>query len=289
MRKLITVLMIFAATGFAQANIISGNFCSVAPIVDFPAGYVPVGGWNDYTGPAGFGAAATVTSAGGQIKYDNGVNVASGMAISWDVFPSGSQNTNDNVLRPVPPATLGNDLQDGHDQMMTGYLQVSRFSSAHPALYLSASGLNKAFSTPYSLILYLDGDDDVQPTAKTATNQYSVSIWDTSAKGMMLASTVYGRDAGNYAIANDGTNPLSQYIQVVSTTSGSPTEGNMVIFSGLTSSTFYVEIIGVAGGTAGNLNNGGHGVALNGFQLVPEPMTLALLGLGGLALRIRKK
>jgi hypothetical protein len=275
--------------GSAPAAVISGNYCSVAQIQDFPAGVVPADNWNDYTGPAGFGAAATVTSAAGEILYDDGSPVAAGLALSWDVFPSGAQNTNDGVLRPTPPATLGGDIDDGHDQLMTGYLQVSRLSSATPILYFSGSGLDTVYAE-YDLYFYLDGDDDVQPGSAVAqNNQYSVTVWDTSAKGAVLASAVYGRDAGTYALANDGSNPLAEYVQVVSNDPNAPTEGNYVQISGLTSSTFYVEIEGVAGGTAGDLNDGGHGVALNGFQITPEPASMAMLGLGALALIRRRR
>lgn len=280
---LAAVLMITAG---ANAGIVSGNFCSVAHIADEPAGLVPVGGWNDYTGPGGYGAAATVTSGAGQIQYADSSLVASGLALSWDVSPSGSQNTNDNVDRPIV-GTIGADIDDGHDQMMTGYLQVSRFTNAIPILRFTGSGLN-VIADSYDLILYLDGDGDVQPDGTTANNQYQVGIWTDATKTTALATMVFGRDADNYALVNDGTTPLAQYVQVTSTVDGSPTEGNYVRFSGLSSDSFYVEIEGVLGGTNGLSNDGGHGIALNGFQIVPEPMTLSLLGLGALLLRRRK-
>ena len=280
------VLGVLLCLASVSAGVISGNFCSVANIVDYPAGVVPVGAWNDYTGPAGFGAAATVTSGAGEIMYADGSLVASGMALNWDVSPSGSQNTNDSVDRPTG-STLGADIDDGHDQMMAGYLQISRMSNAVPILEFSGTGINVAADS-YDLILYLDGDADVQPDSSTANNQYSVGIWTDPTKLTSLGSMVFGRDAGTYALANDGTNPLGEYIQVTSTIDGSPTEGNYVRFSGLTSNSFYIEIEGVLGGTDGLSNDGGHGVALNGFQIVPEPMTIGLLGFGALLIGRRK-
>lgn len=287
--KKVVILLVLAALlcASAHAKVISGNYCSVAQIADFPAGVVPANGWNDYTGPAGFAAAATVQSSLGQILYDDGAQVEDGVVIDWDVDPLGAQNTNDSVNRPIPPATTGADIDDGHDQMMTGYLQVPRLSNFTPILEFTGTGINNAFEE-YALILYLDGDDDVEPASATANNQYSVGIWTDSTKTTALATMVFGRDAGEYALANDGSTPLAEYIQVTSNTDGSPTEGNYVIFRGLSSDSFYVEVEGVLGGTGGDQNDGGHGIALNGFQIVPEPMTMGLLGLGGLLIRRRK-
>lgn len=277
---------VLVITAGAQAGVISGNFCSVANIADDPAGVVPAGNWNDYTGPAGFGAAATVTSGAGQIEYADSSQVAAGLALSWNVSPAGSQNTNDNVTRPAV-GTLGADIDDGHDQMMAGYLQVSRLSNAVPILQFTGSGLN-IVGDSYDLILYLDGDSDVQPDSSTANNQYKVGIWTDATKSSALATMVFGRDASDYPLVNDGTSPLAQYVQVTSTIDGSPTEGNYVRFSGLSSDSFYVEIEGVLGGTNGLSNDGGHGIALNGFQIIPEPMTLSLLGVGAFFLRRKK-
>jgi len=42
------------ASASAESLVLSGNYCSVAPVVNFPAGVVPAANWNDRTGPAGF-------------------------------------------------------------------------------------------------------------------------------------------------------------------------------------------------------------------------------------------
>jgi hypothetical protein len=259
-----------------QASVIGGNFCSVAPIMNDPAGLVPAGSWNDLTSVAGYGANDSKANA----IYSDGSN--SGATLTWAVSEGGSQNTNDEVYRPKPPATLGLDVDDGHDQMMAGYLQASKNSAATPWISLKATGLNVAdFGGSYSVILYSDGDDDIA----SMTGYETFSIYSSEAAyigGSPALATYYGRDksAVNYAVTSDGTNPLAVYQQVVSMNPASPTEGNYARFDGLTGSEFYVRIEGIAGQ---------HGAALNGFQIVPEPATLAFLGLGGLAMLRRRR
>ncbi|HOA73729.1 MAG TPA: PEP-CTERM sorting domain-containing protein [Phycisphaerae bacterium] len=269
-----TVLAIAGST--VHASIISGNFCSVAPIMDEPAGLVPAGNWNDLTSSAGYGANGIKTNA----IYADGSN--SGATIEWAVSEGGSQNTNDEVYRPKPPATLGLDIDDGHDQMMAGYLQASKNSVAAPWISLKVSGLNVGdFGGRYSVILYSDGDDDIA----ALTGYETFSIYSSEAAyigGSPALATYYGRDKTgvNYSVTSDGTNPLAVYEQIVSIDPASPTEGNYVRFDGLSGTEFYVRIEGVGGE---------HGAALNGFQIVPEPATFVFLSLGSLAMLRRRR
>lgn len=280
------------AVGSAQAAI-SGNFCSVAPIVDFGpgVGVVPLLNWNDLTEPAGYSAGGSV--AGPMLISHTGASLAPSVSLAWDVPNGGAQNTNDNITRPVAPSSLGNDIQDGHDQMMTGYLQASRKAPTFltPYITFSGSGMTQAFTGSYSVILYIDGDSDVQSGAVTpnANNQYAVSIWTDATKTVSLGTTVYGRDVTDFTSSHTVADSLADYTRVTSTINGSPTVGNYVQLDGLTSDSFYIEIVGVAAGTNGLSNNGGHGVALNGFQIVPEPASLSLMALGGLLLLRRRQ
>lgn len=265
--------------GWAHADIISGNYCSVAPVVTFPAGYVPADNWNDLTGPAGFSPNDSVSDP----IYDDG-STATGAMIAWTTSEGGSQNTNDYVQRP-------GDIDDGHDELMAGYLQASKYSSFTPLITLEATGLDlgriAGGDGTYDLILYFDGDDDVESLMSKAMFE----IWNSEADYQGSASSVatyYGRDVAEpdplspalqYPIVNDGTDPISHYVQIDSTDPMNPTDGNYVMFSGLQQDSFYVRISGEAG-------EDGHGVALNGFQIVPEPASV-LLVLAGLLLRRR--
>lgn len=275
----LTVLSGFVAAS-ADTLVLSGNYCSVAPIVNFPAGLVPVANWNDLTGPAGFGPNASKSNP----IYSDG-SVATGTTISWTTSDGGSQNTNDYVVRPMSPNTLGNHIDDGHDQLMTGYLQASKYSSSNPIISLQASNLNvSTLGGSYDLIVYFDGDDDVESNASRA----QFRVWNSYAdytNSLAPLATYYGRDkvGNNFAIGHTVVNSLADYSQITSTNEFSPTEGNYVKFSGLTSPNFYMQMVGVAGQ---------HGVAMNGFQIVavPEPTSLALLAaIGGGWLARRKK
>lgn len=261
----------------ASAAVISGNYCSVASIADFPAGFVPVGNWNDFTAVAGYGSNDSATN----LIYSDG-SPATGTGVRWDVSNGGSQNTNDQVFRPLPPATLGQHIDDGHDQMMTGYLQASKNSTTLPFIRLKGTGIDTDyFGGSYSVIVYFDGDGDAASDGALASMAVYTSEFDYLT-GTLPLVTYYGRDPldTNYAVTNDGTAPLSVYQRISSTNPAAPTAGNYIQFDGLTNSEFFVVLAGLPGQ---------HGVAMNGFQIVPEPATLGFLALGSLGLLRRRR
>lgn len=238
----------------ASAAMISGNFCSVANVENPPAGYMEAQTWNDFTSAAGYGGVGSSNS----VLYED--TTLSGVTVSWAGSAGISQNTNDNVNRP-------GDIDDGHDEMMTGYLQASKWGSGQyvPYIRLEVSDIDvEAFGGSYDVLLYFDGDGDVEGT--------SGHVSFVADDGVGTYPTYYGRDDGQqYALLNDGSDPVSVYSQITSTNSNNPTAGNYVRFSGLTGTDLEVTMAGMAGE---------QGVALNGFQIVPEPASLLLVGLG---------
>lgn len=265
------------ASWSASAEIISGNYCSVAHIADYGSGVgaLPALYWNDFTQPLGF-----MPSDSAMNPYYSSGAAATGTMISWTTTAGGSQNTNDYVSRPLPPATLGGHIDDGHDQMMAGYLQASKYSEFAPVITLRAADLDLSMiGSTYSVIVYFDGDDDVE----SDTGHARFELWSSEQSyldGDPALMTYFGRDSlgRNYSIDNDGVDPLSIYERITSGDPLNPTEGNYVRFDGLQGTEFYVRITGQAFG---------HGVAMNGFQIVPEPATLVLLALGTIYFRRR--
>ncbi len=253
---LTTMVLGFAASG-AFAATISANFCSVANVENPPAGINEAMTWNDLTSAAGFGGVDS-TSA---LTYENGD--PAGVTVSWGGSSGVSQNTNDNVLRP-------DDIDDGHDEMMAGYLQASKFGTGNyvPTIQLEVLDIDvDAFGGSYDVILYFDGNGDVEGTA--ASVQFLID------DGVFAPPALHGQDAGDqYALLNDGADPLSIYNEITSTDPLNPSVGNYVVFSGLTGTGFVATLTGVANE---------HGVALNGFQIVPEP-TAGVLALAGMLL-----
>lgn len=269
---------LLAAPTDASAKVIAGNFCSVAQIVDFPAGVNETPWWNDLTDPAGFGAneaydpPAKIEGTNPDFKYSDLSDVPDGVSVEWDAA-GGSQNTNDDVVRPT-------DVPTGHDQLFAGYLQSSLAQSG-PLIQLYGAGMDTAFTGPIDIYLYFDGDEDVEGTGKGTFELYATK--QDYLDGFNPLQTYYGRDDGSDfpdSTHTGGPGTLADYEQITSTDPLNPTVGNYVVFSGVTTDTFYVRIVGQAGN---------QGAALNGFEIVPEPTTMALLGLGGFGAFIRRR
>jgi hypothetical protein len=268
---------------------ISGNYCSTAQIVDYPAGVHPVANWNDYTEVAP-GGGYNPTDTADLVITNTGADVTGTVNVSWAMPNGGAQNSNDQITRPNPGDTIGNDIDDGHDQMMTGYLSATRKSPLTPTYSLTVSGLSALF-TSYDVIVYFDGDSDVQPDNTTANNQFSTGIWADGTKAASLGSMLYGRDTEDFADVHTVAGDLGDYEQIVSTTNGTPTAGNYVRYSNLTSDSFFLEALGVSAGADGLGNDGGHGIGVTGFQIVgiPEPSSLFMLGFVGIFGLLRRR
>lgn len=256
-------LLVLAASA-ASAAVINGNFCSVANIVDYPAGQVSGNAaWTDLTSTTG-GYTANDTTYGSlnlgafpknDLKFTDGTDVDATVGISWTSL---SHDTNDNRKTP------GYSTATGSEQLFAGYLQSST------SVTLTLSNFDNAFSGVYWVFLYLDTDSG---TAATPVKYSVTSSGDFTTGG---GQTYYGSDASDFI---DDLVP-NTFNRVTSTTFGTNTVGNYVMFEGMSGSgTFTIT-----------KQDGGAMVGLNGFEIIPEPGSLTLLGAGAVfALRRRRR
>lgn len=133
---------------------------------------------------------------------------------------------------------------------------------------ITLTGLN-AFSGSYNLILLFDA------SAEHGGRTYGFTVNDGGGAQSLFTNDTNTRDADTN---NDG---LFDLIAATGTTIGTPTlDANIATFTGLTGDTLTIS-----GGQNSTRS------PLLGFQLVavPEPSSTALLGLGGLALMLRRR
>lgn len=288
MKHRFLLVSLIALTGVqAGAAVIAGNWCNTANILDPPAGLLESVVWSNLTAPAppdgnNFLAVDSASGLGGSaagdgqdvLVYSDGTAAPAGLTISW----AGTDlDTNDLVTRPVSPNTTGADVDDGHDQLMTGHLKVTDPDGpgAIPAgvLNITFSGMSAVLAdaggSHYNIYLYVDGDDE---------SSGGGADW-TMTDG---ATTYYGQDNATFAVVHTVPGSLADYARVTNTVGGPHQAGNYVLWSGLTADSVAFDTTTVNGTDIG----------IAGFEIqivpIPEPASFLLFGVLGLVFMRRR-
>lgn len=168
---------------------------------------------------------------------------------------------------------LGHTATSGDDKMWKGF-----FETDNTAATIGLSGLT--YST-YDVYVYFDGaNDDQWRTATYTIGGTSFTVEDSENTNWGTGQNV----AKVYQLPTSGNaNGNAAWPQ----TTGTNQEGNYIVFSGVTGTDFDLTMVG--GSSAAT-----RGAVINGMQIVdttvvPEPSSTALLGLGGLALILRRR
>lgn len=234
---------------------------------------------------AAFANAATIsvnmTDGGGGVSSDGGSTGGAALAANWNnILRGGTAGTGTNL------GALKNDAGAATTVTLS---QSTGVGGAFNGASLFSGTIGNAFMTNYS--------DTTGSYTYTFTNLnaevgalYDVYIY--SARGFTNAGvsqfTVDGADqfilnesmVGDYTLATNTASAVDA--------NANKNEGNYVLFKNVSLDTL---VIGVTGGIADTTGNGGNIANINGVQIVqvPEPSSTALLGLGGVALLLRRR
>jgi len=272
----------------AHSLVLSGNYCSVAPIAN-PVPGLDLNGWanqaaslnigpnewfSDFTDSrsvygapaASYSSVGTANGLTGNTVPGNGTSsgpnpytnmffndktaVPTGVTASWD---AGTQDSFDDRSQ----------VASRRDQLFGGYLQRNFEGAATSTITLSLAGLDLINGgDPYDLYVYVDGEDRKGPIGQTGEWQAAVG-----------STTYYGLDDTDF-FDNAGGTGTQAYTRVTNTT-GTYTSGNYVLFEGLTGDSFTFTI-----------SSATRGVVLNAWELrfAPVPAPLALMAAGLIAL-----
>lgn len=213
------------------------------------------------------------------VSLNNHLGVATSVSATWD-----SANT----------WNAGTGASTPNNKLMHGYLDSTFqqnwvpenpyqfwWNENKPDVYLTglSSWLAGEGGSSYNVVIYADGD-----AAAGRISEYwlqsvtSVGNNPPTALGSDLSSHVFLRDAANFS--GDFTQvPLS------ANSAAAPGDGNYIVFTGLTADEFVLRTEDFGWTDAFR-------TVISGVQIVsvvPEPGTLALLGLGGLGLVLMRQ
>lgn len=197
-------------------------------------------------------------------------NLVSGAASTTDVALVTSTGAATSVFLDSTTLSSGADIGSngttpltGDQKLYDGFMGTDKWW-AQPSLNFTVGGL-EAFSS-YSLVVYLH-------TAFNGGRSGSMTTNDPFTQTFYFATNVTG---------NPQPGSPAAYTQVTSTTAGTPTTGNYIVFTGLTADSLTASFTSI---------DNTHGIA--GFQIigVPEPgaFSLSVLALAGLAIRRRRR
>ncbi|BDS07070.1 hypothetical protein NT6N_21100 [Oceaniferula spumae] len=268
------ILLLFAATAsFTHAATIGVNFLHNGTNPDdiafgtATAGVAPYaqGNWNfmatDWSGNGVNDAALT------SLVTSTGAAVTNLLPITYGIHSDRVHYDSSNTYR----SGIGNG--SANNTLMNGYLDDASNNQPYINISLDNTVLNA------TIVLYIHGDATNGPVGR-----YWLEDWsDPINEGTVITDQV-GISSNDY---NGTFISAGTYSQTGTPTNVDVATGNYIVFENITANNIRIR-------GAGNGDPEDFGRApINAFQLVtvpvPEPSTTALLGLGGLALVLRRR
>jgi len=231
-----------------SVNIDSSNAAGIPAIGSgVTAGVVPVANWNNITS-----GAQTGTTTGSALVNDGGATTAASVTV-FNRFWQDQVST-----------------ASGDHQIYSEYTNTSATANG----VVNVAGIGTGFtSNGYNVIVYLGGTNDMGANTAIEVGANINGGTDQWIRVIRRSPSFNGAwDSTPFS-----TEPLAQ---------ASAAESNYIMFTGLTASSFDINILKDPSST-----NSWSRAGLRGIQIVavPEPSSAALLGLGGLALFLRRR